>query len=98
MRRGTTPTHTITVDVDLTDAEVIYLDYRQKNKIVLEKTKDDMTVEEGQIQVKLTQAETLAFSDDTVTIQLRARFADGTAVASNFMRIDVSGIIKDGEI
>ena len=99
MRRGTTPTHTFSVDVDLTAAEVIYLTYKQTGKVLVEKTKDDLTITEDQVEVKLTQEETLSFREiGDVDIQFRARFPDGTAIASNIMTADADKILKDGEI
>ena len=101
MRRGTTPTHTFTTDSDLTGAEVIFVTYQQFGKTVLEKTIDEITVEAGAITVKLSQAETLLFSekpDEAVRIQIRARWPDGSAVASNIVQIPAKEILKEGEI
>ena len=99
MYRGTTPTHVFTVGQDLSEAEVLYLTYTQ-GKIVVEKTKSDCTITETTIEVTLTQAETLSFakSRGAVQVQIRARFADGKAVASNSMTVPVEDILKDGEI
>lgn len=99
MRRGTTPTHIFTTDTDLTNAVVIYLSYEQYGEIVLEKTKEDMTVDSKQVKVTLTQEETLAFGDrGDVEMQIRARFPDDTAIASNIITADVERILKGGEI
>lgn len=99
MRRGTTPTHIFTTDVDLTDAVVIYITYKQGGQTVLEKTVDALTVTETQITTKLTQEETLAFSiNGQVEIQIRARFEDGSAIASQVMRTTANVILKEGVI
>lgn len=102
MYRGTTPSNTFTTAVDISEAAVAYITYKQNGKNVLEKTKDDMTFgTEGQIHtitVGLTQAETLAFDDSMVAIQIRARFSDGRAIASNTISTTVHQILKDGEI
>lgn len=99
MRRGTTPTHTIATDIDLRSAEVIYVTYKQGANLVVEKETSDITVEENSVSVTLSQAETLAFSASAeVLVQIRARFSDGSAVASNIMRTSVKDILKDGEI
>ena len=45
MRRGTTPTHTITTDLDLTEAAVIFLTYKQCKRVVCEIERDRLTVE-----------------------------------------------------
>ena len=99
MRRGTTPTHTFTTDLDLTDAAVIWLTYKVDGEITIEKTKEDLKVTADELSFKLTQKETLALAKgDRVRIQIRARFEDGTAVASNIMETSVTEILKDGEI
>lgn len=58
-----------------------------------------MTITADSISVTLTQAETLMLMHDAdVRMQIRAKFADGSAVASNIMQTTVSEILKDGEI
>lgn len=99
MIRGTTPTHVFKTDADLSDAEVVYVTYQQGSK-KLEKTKEDLTFTDTGFELKLTQAETLGFKSGGINaeVQIRARFADGTAVASNVIVVPVSKIIKGGEI
>ena len=98
MRRGTTPTNTFTVDVDLREATALYVTYKQNSRVILEKTLADATIEETSVAVTLTQEETLAFSKGTVMIQIRAKFADGAAIASNIITANVNAILKDGVI
>ena len=99
MRRGTTVENTFTTDIDLTEAEVIYITYKQKNRKIIEKSISDITVSADSLVVHLGQADTLAFAPDVPTqIQIRARFADGTAVASNILTTTVGAILKDGVI
>lgn len=99
MRRGTTPTHTFDTDVDLTGAVVLYLTYKQNGRIKVEKSLSDVTVEPDKVTVTLTQKETLSFDDEgDVRIQIRAKFADGKAVASNVIRTSAQIILKEGEI
>ena len=102
MYRGTTPAHTFTTETDLSDAAVIYITYKQNGQNVLEKTKADITFDSEQsaytMTVTLSQAETLAFDDSQVAIQIRARFDDGRAIASNVISVPVRQILKDGEI
>lgn len=98
MRRGTTPTHTITTDIDLTGAAAVYVTYAQKGCTVVEKSAEDITIGSDYVEIALTQAETLAFSEGRIEVQIRARFPDGSAVASNVMQTTVAEILKDGEI
>lgn len=99
MRRGTTPTHIFKVPIDLTEAAEIYITYKQDGEIKLEKNIGDMTITAEDITVELSQTETLAFSTiGEVEIQCRARFPDGSAVASCIKKIPVCKILKEGVI
>ncbi len=99
MRRGTTPTHVFNTDVDLSTAAVVWLTYKQGGKILFTKDQSDMTITEDSISVMLTQEETLMFDTDrTVKIQIRARFTDDTAIASNVIQTTANAILKEGVI
>lgn len=99
MRRGTTPTHKFTTDVDLTSAVVLYVTYTQGAKTIIEHDIDDCEIAADYIQTQLTQEETLKVADkSSVKIQIRARLADGEAVASNIMSASPEEILKDGVI
>ena len=98
MRRGTTPTHVFSVDADLTSADAIYITYRQNQKNILEKTIEDITVTEKKIETQLTQQETLMFQKGEVEIQIRVKMPDGSAYASQIMKVPVEMILKEGVI
>lgn len=98
MTRGTTPTNTFAVDVDLREASVIYITYSQWGKTVIEKTISDITVEEKTLEVELTQEETLALKGGNVEIQIRARFPEGLALASQIIHTTAASILKEGVI
>ena len=85
---GATPTHTFKVDADLRDAIEIWITYKQDQKVRLNKTlSDGIIVKEKQVSVKLSQEDTLLFSPtQDVKIQIRAKFNDGTAIASKVIR------------
>lgn len=105
MRRGTTPTNTFTLDLDLS-AATVFITYGQSGKPIIEKTGEDLTfgtTGSGQeqvytITVELTQEDTLKFRPGGVDIQIRYIMADGTADASNIIKTTFDGIIKDGVI
>lgn len=103
MHRGTTPTNTISVDLDLRGMTV-FVTYAQGSsgeyEILFEKTNSDITINETNIVVTLTQAETLALSarKKTVYVQIRAIDSTGVAIASNIMTTTAEAILKDGEI
>lgn len=97
--RGTTPTHTFTTDINLENAEVLYITYQQAGNTILEKTLDDCTVSDTEIVIELSQGDTLAFDYKLpVEIQIRAKFADGSAVKSQIMTTDADRLLKEGEI
>lgn len=99
MRRGTTPTHIFTTDIDLTQAEVVYLTYKQGGEIVLEREVGSMEIAADKLTVELTQEETLGFTTvGQVHIQIRARYPDGSAIASNIISTTADEILKDGVI
>ena len=95
--RGTTPTDVFTVDIDLRDAEVVYLNYRQ-GSTRLEKVKSDLDIYPDRVEVHLTQEETLKFKPREVEAQFRARYPDGNAVISNIIIMNVGDAIKGGVI
>lgn len=96
-RRGSTPTNTFSVNIDLTDATV-YVSYWQRGKVIIEKTGDDLAITEDRIVVSLSQKDTLALQTGEVEIQIRYVMPDGTADASNIIKVNSERILKDGEI
>lgn len=100
MTRGTTPTILIKTGTDLTEAVEIYVTFAQGDETIIEKDADAVTVTADGIEIAMTQADTLAFLPGiySVELQVRAKFADGTAIASNVVRLSVAKILKDGEI
>lgn len=100
MWRGTTPTHTFTLPegIRVQDFTVIYITYFQNGSPVLEKEKSDMTLEGNVIRLNFSQADSLLFGAGPVKIQLRAKTADGKAVASEIVTTTAKEVLKDGEI
>ena len=100
MWRGTTPTHTFTLPegIRAQDFTVIYITYSQNGSPVLEKEKSDMTLEGNVIRLNFSQADSLLFGAGPVKIQLRAKTADGKAVASEIVTTTAKEVLKDGEI
>lgn len=93
MRRGTTPTITIQTDLDLTGYTVFVTISQgaiQKDFVPI--------VTPTELMFDLTQADTLAFKDGAAKLQIRAVDAEGYAIASNIMTINVREILKEGII
>lgn len=98
MRRGTTQQLTFTLPEEIS-IDVLYITFRQGNKIVLEKTLDDVKVDGKVITLPLTQEDTLKFcAPHAVYIQLRIRDTLGNAIASEIIRTDAEAILKEGVI
>lgn len=98
MRRGTTPTFSFEVDLDLAGWDV-YITFEQGAHEVTRREPEVVPANDGGCicSVELTQAETLAFRQGRAKAQLRA-VKDGTAVASTVFEFDVGDILLDGEI
>ena len=96
MRRATTPTHKFTFPIDPATFDKILITYAQKNKIILEKHKTDLTIEGYTVYAKLTQEETNRFDTRSqVQIQVRGLMYSGTAVASKIFERSVEEVLND---
>jgi len=94
--RGTTPTNTFTVPIDLTGAVEMKIYYAQLGRVIFEKTLPDITVSSTKLITTLTQQETLRLKDtEPVEIQIRARMPNGSAPESDIIVTDVGRVLKD---
>lgn len=97
--RGTTPNQVFNTSIDLSEAVVLFISYSQFGKVVIEKDIDDCTVTSDSVSTYLSQYDTLLLDHHkAVQIQIRAKFGDGEAVASNIIETDVGAILKGGVI
>ena len=97
--RGTTPTLEFVLPFGTDYLVEGFVTICQRGKVVIDKPLAACRCDENKLTVKLTQAETLALACNCdVEIQIRARTADGEAVASNIMRESAERILKDGAI
>ena len=89
--RGTTPTFTLTfdADIDLTAAANVYVTFRSPTALIT-KTGEDLQVQEKQIDVYLSQAETLQFAEGKIEVQANWTTATGGRVASEIAYYDIS--------
>lgn len=91
MVRGTTPTFQLKItddDVDLTQALNVYATFKQLG-IQLDKSGEDIVVNEKQVDVYLTQEETLQFSEGDIEIQLNWTYANGSRAATIIKRVHI---------
>lgn len=93
--RGTTPTHTFRVPIDLTSAAVLKVYYKQGYEVLVEKEKPDLVVTPSTITVQLTQEETLRFDDGQIKMQIRARMPNGKAVKSMVKTTSADELLKN---
>ena len=83
--RGTTPTLTLTFteeSLDLTQAENVYVTFTTEHA-TLTKTGEDLEVAAKQIDVYLSQQETLSFPAGQIQIQANWTYAGGDRGASD---------------
>lgn len=83
--RGTTPTFKLKFsdeEVDLTQALNVYATFKNLNTVIT-KTGDDIEVAAKEVDVYLSQEETLSFeADTTVEVQVNWTYAEGRRAAS----------------
>ena len=90
--RGTTPTITLTFSdqtLDLTTATEVYVTLEQNGEIIT-KTGEDLTVSAQQIELALTQKETLGFAEGNLNIQVNWTTAADQRACSNVKTIQMS--------
>lgn len=96
MIRGTTPTHTFQIPFNTNLVKEIRVSYAQKDVVVVEKTTEDCKLDGMNITVKLTQEETLRFSENVMAaLQLRVLLNDGNVLATPVLRLDVGELLQD---
>lgn len=104
--RGTTPTITLNVHgIDFSDAvtwPVVVVSLKAgAQRIDVERGQLTIAKSDGgsTVTTQLTQAQTLGFNVmRPVAVQLRAKDADGHAIATEIASVTVEDIVKDGEI
>lgn len=104
MIRATTPKHIFIFDTDPSVYDRILITYAQNGEIILEKEKEDLTIEEatdasGETKYnawfRLTQEEANKFSARMVAVQVRALTTSGEALASKQMSFHVEDVLND---
>ena len=99
LTRGTTPTLIFELPFDTSEAQKMWISFRQESRLVIDKTLADVTLDETKVSVHLTQEETLALCrKESCTIQMRVLTKDGEALASQIISCAVADILKDGVI
>ena len=96
MRRGTTPTHTFTLGFSVELIAALRITYTQNGRTIMTKTEQDVDASNQEISVRLTQEETLMFSDKSnVEIQLKILSTSGDVLASPVYTVHPLRIIDE---
>lgn len=98
MIRASTPTHyfTLPTEYNIDNIDKILVTYAQKDKVVLEKTKEDVSFDGATFYYTLTQEETNLFEDNVfVEIQVRIKTSDGNALPSDIYHLPVKKVLND---
>lgn len=99
MRRGTTPTHIFTLPFDTGMVANVRITYTQNGRVVLNKTKEDASLIGKTITLKLTQADTLSFSDrSNVEIQLKVKTTEGKVLVSDIWNVCPLRVLDEEEL
>jgi hypothetical protein len=99
MIRGTTPTLSFTLPFETELIKKLWVTFSQCNKEIFTLEKDDCELNEYEVEVKLSQRQTLQLLPNAIVeIQLRVLTLDDVALASDVLHTSVQRILKDGEI
>lgn len=91
-----TPTHKFTLPFNVDRIDSLFITYRQKGAVVLEKTEADCALDGDKITVTLTQQETHLFSSTfNAEAQLNILTTDGKRLVSKKYTISVSENLHD---
>ena len=97
MFRASTPTHYFTLpdEIVTSDIDELIITYAQGEETVLEKRKDDVTIEGKEISFRLTQEEANKFAPGFADLQIRLKMQNGTVIASKIYRIKTEDVLND---
>ena len=100
MTRGTTPTHTLTVPVDVATVSKATVAYAQFGKVIIKKSPEACEISGTgtytTVTVHLTQEETLKFNQkEVVEIQMKILFTDGNVALTNISRVSTNDCLDE---
>ena len=90
MVQATTPTFVLTLpnDVDLGEAAHVYFTLRQ-NGATIEKSDTDLNIDANEVEVYLSQEETLKLSIGAARLQLNWTYSNGSRACSTIATVTV---------
>lgn len=97
MTPGTTSTHTFNLPISTDEVAELRITYEQSGKIILQKEKDDCTLNDKQVIVKLSQKESLQFASNVIVrMQIKALTTGGDVLISKIIKKSTN-IVLDKE-
>lgn len=100
MIRATTPKHLFLFEEDPAEFVEILITYSQGNRIVMEKGKEDLTIEAGDdggyvAWYRMSQEESRRFAEGRALVQVRVLTDSGEVLASEKEAISVHNVLND---
>ena len=96
MIRGTTPTHIFNLQIETETIKKVRVTYAQNDRILVEKTENDVTLTPTAIKLTLKQEDTLKFAANMpVQIQLKVLTSGDVVLASPVKTIPVRVILNE---
>lgn len=97
MYQATTPHFTFTLGMDTANISELRLAFYQSNTVILILTESNVTMQGNNVDVVLTQEQSLLFASGQMFAQFRVKLNDDTVEASNPVQINVNKVF-DTEI
>lgn len=96
MIRGTTPTIEFEFPYTIDFVKNLRVSFAQNGAVKVEKTKDDVELVENRVVVKLSQEDTLSFSEESVVkIQLKVLTTENDVLATEEYSVMVRDILNE---
>jgi len=105
--RGTTPVLQFKVPFKKDEVELVWVTFSQgttippKEILTITQFDAEFDMEDNLVLISLSQEDTLLFAKagtPSVSVQMRIRKPDGTALASNILKFSIGMILKNGVI
>lgn len=92
-----TPEQIFMLDLEnVSDLPEILITYAQKNRIIVQRAKNETIIEENNVLFYLTQEETLSFRENIpVEIQVRVLTSDNNTLVSDIFEVSVGHILDE---
>ena len=99
IHKGCTSVESFKFPFDASDVKSIFITFKENGETIIEKTLDDCTFGEGVVSVKISQEDSLKFSDNAIVqVQIRVKLTNDETTKSNIMETYTDNILKDGVI